>query len=71
MTSHHNSHTTTDVKPDMLSGVQTGKPWETLLIRQKHRYDKQTDRDLDIMTTAALRAVVVQIHCKCTMKVHN
>ena len=24
MTSHLNSHTTTDVKPDMLSGVQTG-----------------------------------------------
>ena len=24
MTSHLNSHTTTDVKPEMLSGVQTG-----------------------------------------------
>ena len=24
MTSHLDSHTTTDVKPDMLSGVQTG-----------------------------------------------
>ena len=24
MTSHHNSHGTTDIKPEMLSGVQTG-----------------------------------------------
>ena len=24
MPSHHNSHTTTDVKPEMISGVETG-----------------------------------------------
>ena len=24
MTSHHNSHTITDVKPEMISGVETG-----------------------------------------------
>ena len=24
MTSHHNNHTTTDVKPELISGVETG-----------------------------------------------
>ena len=48
MTSHHNSHTTTDVKPEMILGVETGNG------NQHNKYDicgiaqARTDRKDDI-----------------------
>ena len=40
MTSHPDSHTTTDVKPDMLSGVQTGNgiPHDNMIYEALHIY---------------------------------
>ena len=54
MTSHHNSHTTTDVKPEMISGVKTGNGI------QHNEYDicgiaqARTDRKDDIFVQRRL-----------------
>ena len=55
MTSHLNSHGTTDIKPEMLSGVQTGNgtPHDKYNIRGIDRAHKQTRPHFYAKTTRA------------------
>ena len=55
MTSHLNSHGTTDIKPEMLSGVQTGNgtPHDKYNIRGIARAHKQKRRHFHAKTTSA------------------
>ena len=55
MTSHLNSHRTTDIKPEMLSGVQTGNgtPHDKYNIRGIARAHKQKRRHFHAKTTSA------------------
>ena len=55
MTSHLNSHGTNDIKPEMLSGVQTGNgtPHDKYNIRGIARAHKQKRRHFNAKTTSA------------------
>ena len=55
MTSHLNSHGTNDIKPEMLSGVQTGNgiPHDKYNIRGIARVHKQKRRHFNAKTTSA------------------
>ena len=61
MTSHIDSHTTTDVKPDMLSGVQTGNgiPHDRYNIRGIAHV--RTNRKDDIFVQRRLRQIFIFI----------
>ena len=48
MTSHHNSHTTTDVKPEMILGVKTGNGIQHIKYDIRSIAQARTDRKDDI-----------------------
>ena len=48
MTSHHNSHTTTDVKPEMISGVETGNGIQHIKYDIRGIAQARTDRKDEI-----------------------
>ena len=70
MTSHLNSHGTTDIKPEMLSGVQTGNgtPHDKYNIRGIARAHKQKRQHFNAKTTSAKLYLYIGT---CTLKKHT
>ena len=66
MISHHDSHGTTDIKPEMLSGVQTGNgtPHDKYNIRGIARAHKQKRRHFHAKTTSAKLYIYIRVRSR-------